>query len=180
MWLDPWCVVINKNELVKAVRALNAAGRPARADTVSIALGAIADDGRHWDLMAVADDLAELESLGKLERAAAFDWEGVDPPPKAHLVRSAPRAIVSGQSAKQPPASPLRFGGRGQAHPHGGSACPTQRVGRPAAARGDSASTRRAGDPNHRSPALLTPEVASGRSLLPREVPAVCADSARG
>jgi hypothetical protein len=89
--LKAWCVVIDKDELVKAVRALNAAGRPARADTVSIELGAIADDGRHWDLMAVADDLAELESLGKLERAAAFEWEGVGPPPKALIWYEAPR-----------------------------------------------------------------------------------------
>lgn len=91
VWLEPWRVVIDKDELVKAVRALNAAGRPARADTVSIELGAIADDGRHWDLMAVADDLAELESLGKLERAAAFEWEGVGPPPKALIWYEAPR-----------------------------------------------------------------------------------------
>ena len=88
---EAWCVVIDEDELVKAVRALNAGGRPARADTVSIELGAIADDGRHWDLMAVADDLAELESLGKLERAAAFEWEGVGPPPKALIWYEAPR-----------------------------------------------------------------------------------------
>jgi hypothetical protein len=91
VWLEQWRVVIDKDELVKAVRALNAAGRPARADTVSIELGAIADDGRHWDLMAVADDLAELESLGKLERAAAFEWEGVGPPPKALIWYEASR-----------------------------------------------------------------------------------------
>lgn len=77
------CVEIERDELVEAVRALNAAGRPARADTVSIELGAIAEDGGYWDVNTVADDLAELESIGKLERAAPFEWEGVGPPPKA-------------------------------------------------------------------------------------------------
>lgn len=75
-------VVPNEDQLVRAVRALNAAGRPARADTVSIELGAIPDDGRSWNLRTVADHLADLESVGVLQRAAAFEWEGVGPPPK--------------------------------------------------------------------------------------------------
>jgi hypothetical protein len=41
--------------------------------------------------MAVGDDLAELESLGKLKRAAAFEGEGVGPPPKALIWYEAPR-----------------------------------------------------------------------------------------
>jgi hypothetical protein len=80
-----WCVVIDEDELVNAVRTLNAAGKLARADTVRIELGAIADDGGHWELATVADDLAELESLGKLERPAAFEWEGIGPPPKTRI-----------------------------------------------------------------------------------------------
>jgi hypothetical protein len=84
-------VVIQEEELVKAVRALNSAGRPARADTVSIELGAIADDGGYWNVAIVADDLAKLESLGKLERAAAFEWEGVGAPPKPMIAYEVPR-----------------------------------------------------------------------------------------
>jgi hypothetical protein len=79
---NPWCMVVDENELVGAVRALNAAGRPARADTVSIELGVIGDDGRYWNITAVAEDLAELETTGRLQRAASFDWEGAGPPPK--------------------------------------------------------------------------------------------------
>jgi hypothetical protein len=80
-----WCVVIDEDELVNAVRTLNAAGKLARADTVRLELGATAGDGRQWELATVADDLAELESLGKLERPAAFEWEGIGPPPKTRI-----------------------------------------------------------------------------------------------
>jgi hypothetical protein len=45
----------------------------------------IADDGGNFDVMDVADDLAELESLGKLSRAPAVDWSGADPPPKPRI-----------------------------------------------------------------------------------------------
>jgi len=83
-------VVIDKDLLLSAVRALNAAGKLARADTVSIELGAIADDGGHWDVITVADDLAELESVGKLERAPTFVWEGIGPPPKTRIAYALP------------------------------------------------------------------------------------------
>ena len=83
-------VATDEDRLIEAVRALNAVGRPARSDTVSIELGGIADDGRHWHVAAVADDLAELESLGKLERAAAFEWEGVGSPPKTLIAYVVP------------------------------------------------------------------------------------------
>jgi hypothetical protein len=83
-------VVIDEDLLIDAVRAVNARGRPARSDTVSIELGPISDEGGYWDVMTVADDLAELESLGKLERAAAFEWEGVGPPPKTLVWYAAP------------------------------------------------------------------------------------------
>jgi hypothetical protein len=75
-------VRIDEDLLIAAVLRLNAAERPVRSDTVSIELGPIADDGGHWDVRTVADDLAELESLGMLERAPAFVWEGVSSPPK--------------------------------------------------------------------------------------------------
>jgi hypothetical protein len=48
---------------------------------VRFELGDIADDGGYFDVMDVADDLAELESLGKLSRAPAVDWSGSEPPP---------------------------------------------------------------------------------------------------
>jgi len=76
---------IDDDLLINAVRSLKAAGKPARADTVSLELGPIANNGEHWDVMAVADDLAELESLGKLERDAAFEWEGIGLPPKTRI-----------------------------------------------------------------------------------------------
>ena len=40
-----------------------------------IELEDIADDGGNFDVMDVADDLAELQSLGKLSRAPAGDWD---------------------------------------------------------------------------------------------------------
>jgi hypothetical protein len=82
-------VVIDEELLIEAVRALNAQGRPARSDTVSIELGASSDNGEHRDVVIVADDLAELESHGKLERAAAFEWEGIGPPPKTLIAYAA-------------------------------------------------------------------------------------------
>jgi hypothetical protein len=79
-----WCVVIDEDLLLNAVHTLGSTGKLARADTVCIELG-VADDGGHWELATVADDLAELESLGKLERPAAFEWEGIGPPPKTRI-----------------------------------------------------------------------------------------------
>jgi hypothetical protein len=49
------------------------------AINVRIELGDIADDGGYFDVMDVADDLAELESRGKLERVPAEDWGGSEP-----------------------------------------------------------------------------------------------------
>jgi hypothetical protein len=83
-------LVIDEDELVKTVRALNAAGKPARSDTVRIELGTIGDHGGYCDVTTVADDLAELESIGKLERAAAFEWEDVRPPPKLRIAYQVP------------------------------------------------------------------------------------------
>jgi hypothetical protein len=46
-------------------------------------LGDIADEGGYFDVWVVADDLAELESRGKLKLAPAFDWGGSAATPKA-------------------------------------------------------------------------------------------------
>lgn len=78
-------MVIDKDLLLNAVRALNAAGKLARADTVSVELSASGDDGGYWDVITVADDLAELESLGKIERPDAFAWEGIGSPPRTRI-----------------------------------------------------------------------------------------------
>jgi len=83
-------VVIDEDLLLDVVPALKAAGKLARADTVSIELGAIADDGGEWDLTTVENNLAELESLGKLERPATFHWQGIGPPPKTRIATALP------------------------------------------------------------------------------------------
>jgi hypothetical protein len=62
-------VVIDEHLLLEAIRDVHEVGEPADAANVSVALGATADDGGYWDVTTVADDLAELESLGKLEHA---------------------------------------------------------------------------------------------------------------
>src|SRR5215207_1813410 len=79
------CVVIDEALLLDAVRDVNEAGRPAHAESVRGALGKIAVDGGYFDVMAVAADLAELESLGKLKRAPAFDWDDSGPTPKTRI-----------------------------------------------------------------------------------------------
>ena len=56
--------MIDEDELLESVRAVYDAGRSAHAINVRIELGDIADDGGYFDVMDVADDLAELESLG--------------------------------------------------------------------------------------------------------------------
>jgi hypothetical protein len=78
-------LVIDEGLLLEAVSVVNEAGRRARAHNVRRELGKIADDGGYFDVMDVADDLAELESLGKLKRAPAFDWGGVESMPKTRI-----------------------------------------------------------------------------------------------
>jgi hypothetical protein len=60
-------VVIDEHLLLEAIRDVREAGAPLDTRNVSVALGATADDGGYWDVTTVADDLAELESLGKFE-----------------------------------------------------------------------------------------------------------------
>jgi hypothetical protein len=76
------CVVIDEDLLLTAVVRVIKAEKPAHAVNVRVELGEIADDG---GVMDVADDLEELESLGKLERTPAVDWSGTEPPPKTRI-----------------------------------------------------------------------------------------------
>ena len=84
-------MVIDEDELLESVRAVYDAGKSAHAINVRIELGDIADDGGYFDVMDVADDLAELESLGKLKLAPAFDWGGSESTPKARIAYVVPR-----------------------------------------------------------------------------------------
>jgi hypothetical protein len=56
---------------------------------VSAELGQIADVGGYFDgyfdARIVADDLEELESLGRLERVCEFDWGGSDATRKTRI-----------------------------------------------------------------------------------------------
>src|SRR5260370_37508382 len=68
------CVVIDEDELLESVRAVYEAGKSAHAVNVRVELGDIADDGGYFDVMDVADDLAELQWLGKVSRGPSGDW----------------------------------------------------------------------------------------------------------
>jgi hypothetical protein len=78
-------VVIDEDELLESVRAVYEAGKSAHAVNVRVELGDIADDGGYFDVMDVADDLAELQSLGKLSRAPAGDWDYGAPTPETRI-----------------------------------------------------------------------------------------------
>jgi hypothetical protein len=84
-------VVIDEDELLDSVRVVNEAGNPADAENVRAELGDIADEGGYFDVWVVADDLAELESLGKLKLAPAFAWGGSESTPKARIRYVLPR-----------------------------------------------------------------------------------------
>ena len=79
------CVVIDEDELLESVRAVYESGKSAHAVNVRVELGDIADDGGYFDVMDVADDLAELQSLGKLSRAPAGDWDYSGPTPETRI-----------------------------------------------------------------------------------------------
>jgi hypothetical protein len=78
-------VAIDEDELLEAVVRVTNEGNPAHAGNVRAKLGKIADDGEYFDEMVVAADLAELESLGKLELARRIDWGGSEPIPKTRI-----------------------------------------------------------------------------------------------
>jgi hypothetical protein len=84
--------MIDEELLIEAVCSLNAVGKPARADTLSVELGEVTDHGAHFDAEDIAHHLVELEALGRLERAAAFEWEGVGLPPKTRIAYAVPSA----------------------------------------------------------------------------------------
>jgi hypothetical protein len=73
-------VVTDPDELVKAVRAVNQAGKPARANNVILALRSTAGRVGYLDVTTVAEDLAELESRGKLEQVPAPAWGEIGQP----------------------------------------------------------------------------------------------------
>jgi hypothetical protein len=79
------CVVIDEDELLESVRAVYEAGKSAHAVNVRVELGDIADGGGYFDVMDVADDLAELQWLGKLSRAPAGDWDYSAPTPETRI-----------------------------------------------------------------------------------------------
>ena len=85
-------MVIDEDLLLNAVRTLQAGRRLARADTVSIKVGTIADErGRAGMWEPFPHDLVELESVGKLEHAPTFAREGNRPPPKTLILYALPR-----------------------------------------------------------------------------------------
>jgi hypothetical protein len=86
----PGSVMIDEDLLLDAVWEVNEAGNRARANNVRHALGKIADDGGYFDVMVVADELVELESRGRLKRAPAFDWGGVESMPKTRIAYELP------------------------------------------------------------------------------------------
>jgi hypothetical protein len=73
-------VVIDEDQLLDAVRVVNGAGRPVHAENVRKYLGEFADE-----VGVVAADLEELESLGKLTRAPAIEWNDSGPTPKTRI-----------------------------------------------------------------------------------------------
>ena len=84
--------MIDEDLLLNAARTLQAGRRLARADTVSIKVGTIADErGRAGMWEPFPHDLVELESVGKLEHAPTFAREGNRPPPKTLILYALPR-----------------------------------------------------------------------------------------
>jgi hypothetical protein len=86
-------VKVDEEVLLDAVRDLQNAGKLAHAENVRVELGeGIADDGGYFDVGDVADDLAELMSIGKLELARRTEWEGSEPVPKTRTPYALPRS----------------------------------------------------------------------------------------
>ena len=93
--------MIDEELLLDAVRVVNEAGRPAHAENVRKYLGEVADAGGYFNVGVVAADLEELESLRKLKRAPAFEWNDSGPPPNTRL----PYVLPSEQERKTRPAT---------------------------------------------------------------------------
>ena len=75
--------MIDEDLLLDAVWEVNESGERALAGNVRLEIGKIADG--YFDVMDVADDLAELESRGKLKRAPAIEWNDSGPTPKTRI-----------------------------------------------------------------------------------------------
>ena len=78
-------MVIDEDQLLDAVRVVNGAGRPVHAENVRKYLGELADEGNYFEVGVVAADLEELESLAKLKRAPADEWNDSGPTPKTRV-----------------------------------------------------------------------------------------------
>jgi hypothetical protein len=167
---EAWCVVIDEDELVNCTR-LNAAGRPARADTVSIELGAIADDGRHWDLWqsrTISRNSSRSGSSNALPRSS-----GIASVRRRRLSSGTKRPASNGfRLIRQVTAGHHRLGSTAVADaPAQWFGAPAQPVGRPAAARGARLVRGRRETPN-RPPAILSaPEHPRRRHHLPAVEP---------
>ena len=80
-------MAIDDDDLLQAVRNLNAAKKPAHADHVLPELRRITNDVEYSklnayaniDAMDVADALADLEARGRLRRVEATEWAFEDP-----------------------------------------------------------------------------------------------------
>jgi hypothetical protein len=93
-------VKVDEEVLLDAVRDLQNAGKLAHAENVRVELGeGIADDGGYFDVGDVADDLAELMSIGKLELARRTEWEGSEPMPKTRTPYALPRQAAGSRRA---------------------------------------------------------------------------------
>jgi hypothetical protein len=97
-------MVIDERLLLEAIRDVRGAGAPADPENVSVALGATADDGGFWDVTTVAHDLAELESLRKVEHeprlVARVDEATVPIALPVSNGAPQPRDDVTGESAR--------------------------------------------------------------------------------
>jgi hypothetical protein len=83
-------VLIDEDLLLDAVWEVNEAAKPAHAGNVRVELGQLSDDGGYFDIWVVADELAELESRGKLKVAPVFAWGGSASTPKARIQYEVP------------------------------------------------------------------------------------------
>jgi hypothetical protein len=77
--------LIDEDELLKAVVRVIKAEKPANAECTRVELGEIADEGRYFDVWVIGDDLAELESRGKLKLAPAFELGGSESTARARI-----------------------------------------------------------------------------------------------
>jgi hypothetical protein len=68
-----------------STRCVSSTGGPVHAENVRKYLGQFADEGGYFEVGVIAADLEELESLGKLKRAPAFEWNESGPTPNTRI-----------------------------------------------------------------------------------------------